>query len=63
MKLRVLRKNVFVSKSAMAGWNNDSIDRTQDILQQWDDKEGWVNVPVTVEHTNVFKDSLEAVIY
>lgn len=52
MKLRVLKKNVYISKSQM-GWGKSYIDKSKDVLQMWDDKEGWLDVPVVWDNIRV----------
>lgn len=52
MKLRVLKKNVYVSKSKM-GFGREAIDEYKEVLQMWDDKEGWKDVPVTYDNIRI----------
>jgi len=59
MKLRILRKKVWVSSSAQEGWKAKSISREKDILQQWDAEKGWVDVPVEIDSVDIFNDSMD----
>lgn len=62
MKLRVLRKNIYVSKSQV-GFGKKTVDENIDILQQWDDKEGWIKVPIVHENTWVNSSGITSETY
>lgn len=63
MKLRVLKKTIYVAPSAQKGWKKESINKTIDIIQMWDEKEGWVNLPVVRENSNIYKDEFTVEAY
>lgn len=58
MKLRILRKKVWVSSSAQKGWKAESISHEKDIIQQWDDKEGWIEIPVIIDNIDIYSDHM-----
>ena len=58
MKLRVLRKKVWVSSFAQNGWRAESISREKEILQQWDDEKGWIDVPVEIDSIDISSDGM-----
>lgn len=60
MKFRILRKKVYISGSAQRGWGmKDSIIHEKDIIQSWDDKLGWVDLPVVIDSHDVYKNKME----
>lgn len=58
MELRVLEREVWVSKQAQKGWGAESISNVKRTLQ-FKNKEGnWENVPTHQEFINVTKDGV-----
>lgn len=37
----------------------DSIIHEKDIIQSWDDKLGWVDLPVVIDSHDVYKNKME----
>ena len=63
MKLRILRKKVYVSSSAQKGWKASKITHEKDVLQTWDDKNGWIDIPVVIDSHEIYGDTMELTSY
>lgn len=60
MKFRILRKKVYISGSAQSGWGKKApIIHEKDIIQSWDDKLGWVDLPVVIDSHDVYNNKME----